>query len=53
VQRYDEGIVDKKNARRMDNCLQYALVSGNKAMVDAGLGEDWIVAFSTALPPRV
>lgn len=37
----NEGIVDKKNARRMDNCLQYALVSGNKAMIDAGLGEDW------------
>lgn len=38
----NEGIVDKKNARRMDNCLQYALVSGNKAMIDAGLGEDYI-----------
>lgn len=36
----NEGIVDKKNARRMDNCLQYALVSGNKAMVDAGLDEE-------------
>ena len=36
----NEGIVDKKNARRMDDCLQYALVSGNKAMMDAGLTED-------------
>lgn len=36
----NEGIVDKKNARRMDPCLLYALVSGNKAMVDAGLGGD-------------
>ena len=26
----NEGFVDKKNARRMDDCLQYALVSGNK-----------------------
>ena len=35
----NEGIVDKKNARRMD-CLQYALVSGNKALMDAGLTDD-------------
>mmetsp|Transcript_3708 Transcript_3708/g.8901 ORF Transcript_3708/g.8901 Transcript_3708/m.8901 type:complete len:473 (+) Transcript_3708:73-1491(+) len=33
-----EGIIDKKNDRRMDNCLRYALVSGNKALADAGLG---------------
>ena len=36
----NEGIVDKKNARRMDDCLQYALVSGNKALADAGLDEE-------------
>ena len=36
----NEGFVDKKNARRMDDCLQYALVSGNKALLDAGLDEE-------------
>ena len=36
----NEGIVDKKNARRMDDCLQYALVAGNKALMDAGLDEE-------------
>ena len=41
IENFDnEGIVDKKNARRMDDCLQYALVSGNKALVDAGLTDD-------------
>ena len=38
----NEGFIDKKNARRMDNCLQYALVSGNKALLDAGLDDDAI-----------
>jgi 3-oxoacyl-[acyl-carrier-protein] synthase II len=33
----NEGFIDKKNARRMDPVLQYALVSGNKALLDAGL----------------
>ena len=43
IENFDnEGIVDKKNARRMDDCLQYALVSGNKALVDAGLTDDVI-----------
>ena len=36
----NEGFVDKKNARRMDDCLQYALVSCNKALLDAGLDEE-------------
>ena len=25
-----EGLIDKKNDRRMDDCIRYALVSGNK-----------------------
>jgi len=32
-----EGYIDKKNDRRMDDCLRYALVSGQKALEDAGL----------------
>ena len=33
----NEGYIDKKNDRRLDDCLRYALVSGNKALEDAGL----------------
>lgn len=33
-----EGFIDKKNDRRMDDCIRYALVSGKKALLDAGLG---------------
>ena len=32
-----EGIIDPKNNRRMDDCLRYALVSGKKAMMSAGI----------------
>ena len=32
-----EGIIDHKNNRRMDDCLRYALVSGKKAMMSAGI----------------
>jgi len=35
-----EGYIDKKNDRRMDDCLRYALVSGKKALQQAGLGQD-------------
>ena len=35
-----EGFIDKKNDRRMDDCIRYALVSGKKALLDAGLGLD-------------
>jgi 3-oxoacyl-(acyl-carrier-protein) synthase len=35
-----EGYIDKKNDRRMDDCLRYALVSGKKALEDAGLKQD-------------
>ncbi|KIY93892.1 3-oxoacyl-[acyl-carrier-protein]synthase I [Monoraphidium neglectum] len=28
----DEGLIDKKNARRYDDCLKYTLVSGKKHM---------------------
>ena len=35
-----EGYIDKKNDRRMDDCLRYALVSGKKALKHAGLGAD-------------
>merc|ERR1711959_509769 len=36
----NEGYIDKKNDRRLDDCLRYALVSGNKALEDAGLAGD-------------
>jgi len=35
-----EGFIDKKNDRRLDDCLRYALVSGKKALADAGLALD-------------
>jgi hypothetical protein len=31
-------LIDKKNARRYDDCLSYAIVSSKKALVDAGIG---------------
>lgn len=34
----NEGLIDKKNARRYDDCLSYAIVSSKKALVDAGIG---------------
>ena len=33
--RSSEGYIDKKNDRRMDDCLRYALVSGQKARPSA------------------
>ncbi|KAI8469757.1 MAG: thiolase-like protein [Monoraphidium minutum] len=33
----DEGMIDKKNARRYDDCLKYTMVSGKKALKMAGL----------------
>ncbi|XP_074578010.1 3-oxoacyl-[acyl-carrier-protein] synthase I, chloroplastic-like isoform X2 [Curcuma longa] len=33
-----EGYIDGKNDRRMDDCLRYCLVSGKKALENAGLG---------------
>jgi 3-oxoacyl-[acyl-carrier-protein] synthase II len=36
----NEGYIDKKNDRRLDDCLRYALVSGNKALEDAGLDSE-------------
>lgn len=30
-------LIDKKNARRYDDCLAYSLVSSKKALIDAGL----------------
>mmetsp|Transcript_26777 Transcript_26777/g.44894 ORF Transcript_26777/g.44894 Transcript_26777/m.44894 type:complete len:470 (+) Transcript_26777:102-1511(+) len=32
-----EGLIDRKNERRYDDCLKYTLVSGKKALIDAGL----------------
>ncbi|KAM0952483.1 putative beta-ketoacyl-[acyl-carrier-protein] synthase I [Dioscorea sansibarensis] len=32
-----EGYIDGKNDRRLDDCLRYCLVSGKKALVNAGL----------------
>lgn len=36
----NEGLIDGKNDRRLDDCLRYAIVSGKKALIDAGLGGD-------------
>ncbi|GIL78525.1 hypothetical protein Vretimale_6120 [Volvox reticuliferus] len=36
----DEGMIDKKNARRYDDCLKYTMVSGKKALVMAGLEKE-------------
>eukprot|EP00193_Tetraselmis_chui_P007784 CAMPEP_0177767954 /NCGR_PEP_ID=MMETSP0491_2-20121128/9439_1 /TAXON_ID=63592 /ORGANISM="Tetraselmis chuii, Strain PLY429" /LENGTH=461 /DNA_ID=CAMNT_0019284681 /DNA_START=41 /DNA_END=1426 /DNA_ORIENTATION=- len=35
-----EGLVDRKSERRYDNCLKYTVVSGKKALIDAGLAPD-------------
>jgi 3-oxoacyl-[acyl-carrier-protein] synthase II len=35
-----EGLVDKKNLRRYDNCLSYTLVSSKKALKEAGLDKE-------------
>jgi 3-oxoacyl-[acyl-carrier-protein] synthase II len=35
-----EGYIDGKNDRRLDDTLRYCLVSGQKALEDAGLGGD-------------
>ncbi|GLJ39947.1 hypothetical protein SUGI_0817070 [Cryptomeria japonica] len=35
-----DGYIDPKNDRRLDDCLRYCLVSGKKALEDAGLGQD-------------
>ncbi|GFR48682.1 hypothetical protein Agub_g10637 [Astrephomene gubernaculifera] len=36
----DEGLIDKKNARRYDDCLKYTMVSGKKALIMAGLEKE-------------
>jgi len=33
----DEGMLDAKSARRLDDCLKYSLVAGKKALASAGL----------------
>lgn len=35
-----DGYIDGKNDRRLDDSLRYCLVSGKKALEDAGLGGD-------------
>lgn len=34
-----EGYIDGKNDRRLDDCLRYCIVSGRKALENAGLGK--------------
>ncbi len=36
----NEGLIDGKNDRRLDDCLRYALVGGKKALADANLGPE-------------
>lgn len=33
-------LIDKKNARRYDDCLKYTMVSGKKALEQAGLSKE-------------
>jgi len=33
-------MIDKKNARRYDDCLKYTMVSGKKALAQAGLDKE-------------
>ena len=41
IKDYDvEGYIDRKNARRMDDCLKYAIVSSRQALEQAGLEKD-------------
>mmetsp|Transcript_4444 Transcript_4444/g.15889 ORF Transcript_4444/g.15889 Transcript_4444/m.15889 type:complete len:471 (+) Transcript_4444:112-1524(+) len=35
-----EGYIDKKNDRRMDDCIRYSIVAGKKALEDAGITEE-------------
>merc|ERR1712038_255442 len=35
-----EGIIDRKNDRRLDDCLRYTITAGKKALADAGLPDD-------------
>lgn len=37
-----EGYIDPKNDRRLDDCIRYCLVSGQKALENADLGKDKI-----------
>lgn len=36
----NEGLIDKKNARRYDDCLSYAMVASKKALREAGLEKE-------------
>jgi len=36
----DEGLIDKKSARRYDDCLKYTMVAGKKALAQAGLDKN-------------
>ncbi|EFJ42114.1 hypothetical protein VOLCADRAFT_83790 [Volvox carteri f. nagariensis] len=50
----DEGMIDKKNARRYDDCLKYTMVSGKKALVMAGLEKERCAAgYQQVDPTRV
>ena len=43
IKDYDVGeYIDRKNARRMDDCLKYAVVSSRQALERAGLGGDML-----------
>lgn len=33
-------LIDAKNARRYDDCLKYAVVSGRKALIEAGIDKE-------------
>jgi len=49
----NEGLIDGKNDRRLDDCLRYALVSGKKALMHANLGDEELAKVSWLVPtPR-
>ena len=38
--RSSSSLIDAKNARRYDDCLKYTVVSGRKALIQAGLDRE-------------
>lgn len=42
----NEGLIDGKNDRRLDDCLRYALVSGKKALLHSNLGDEELAKVS-------
>lgn len=46
-----EGYIDGKNDRRLDDCLRYCIVSGKKALENAGIGVGTAEMEKVTFPP--